>query len=251
MKRYRNERNLYRVKYEKSKGIDSGTSSNAGGSSPEKSKETQSLGSVPACVEDEPAVAVEAALEKCPTPRRSRKSILSYPTAGRLSQQCPKTEMNSNLPTTGKEKVVQFEGAQCSTAPTGVKSGTILAGQLANKESSQPDAVAHKVTAPASLSLAKEKDTGPAIGTAKSLLGGPVVKAVQRQPLTNVNSSEQVLKRKDEDKGRRSILTFPPDSSTATNPYLSVNVKKAKFEEDLGKNSQSSTAAEQNECKSQ
>ena len=215
---------------------------------------------------------LEAAPEKLPTPRRTRKSILSFPTTlnTQRSHDCLKTEANiRSSNTTGKEKVVQFEDC---TVPTSVKSTlsnsmpvdrsvdvvgvppllttrvTQESSQLVMKDATACRAATATAATQNSIPIKRERDVMPDVDLAKMLVDGPTTKAVQRQPLTNMNT-EQATKRKDEDKGhhRKSILSFPPDSNAVQNPYTS---KKAKFEEDLTHNPQPSTA-DPSECKAQ
>eukprot|EP00731_Ephydatia_muelleri_P015976 Em0009g400a len=284
VKKYRSERNIYRVKYEKLKGIDSATSINTAGSSPEKKEGPV----IVAEEEEEDSAVVAAAAEKCPTPRRTRKSILSFPANVQRPMQdnlkAP-VRLSSNPSTnTGKEKV---EGSHSSTVPPmksanpetlpgsmpparpgpppassigsmpparpGPPPASSIGSQLVAKDTTTKDATAGTTSIQDGLLLKKEKDTAPAMSMPAKLFqavpGGG--KAALRQPLTNMNSGDQAVKRKDEDKGRKSILSFPPDSGASLHPYaLPVGTKKAKFEDDLAQNPQPSSA-DPNDCKSQ
>ena len=222
--------------------------------------------------EEEDSAVVAAAAEKCPTPRRTRKSILSFPANVQRPMQdnlkAP-VRLSSNPSTnTGKEKV---EGSHSSTVPPmkstnpetlpgsmpparpGPPPASSIGSQLVAKDTTTKDATAGTTSTQDGLLLKKEKDTAPAMSMPAKLFqavpGGG--KAALRQPLTNMNSGDQAVKRKDEDKGRKSILSFPPDSGASLHPYaLPVGTKKAKFEDDLAQNPQPSSA-DPNDCKSQ
>lgn len=225
-------------------------------------------------------LAAAAASEKCLTPRRTRKSILSFPANVQRPMQQDNmkaaAKLSCNPPTnTGKEKaegsrtsMVSIQSTNPETLPGSmppaarpivVAAGpppasstgmgmTQGSGHLVVKDVAAKDATAAVATSTQD-GLLKEKDTMPAVSvlSTKLLPDVPGGKATQqRQPLMNVNS-DQAMKRKDENKGRKSILSFPPDSGVSLHPYTH---KKAKFEDDLAQNPQPSNA-DPNDCKAQ